>query len=137
MNNGVTGKPGARIAVEHEHFRDGVRVLLWNEDSYYRCTFEQVPHNEGVVVPTNDSFLRFSNDEAQALCQALHDSGFKPSNGSGNPAHISALEANLNDLRQVTGLAHQNQQQLFMLLGIRPPTNQGEADGEVGPTTPD
>lgn len=118
MIGGITGKPGAKIAVEHEHFRDGVRVLIWNEEFYYRCTFEQVPHDQTMTVPNDESFIRFTNAEAQALCQALSDAGFKPDDGSGNPAHVRALESNLNDVRQMVSIETGHVTRLLSSVGL-------------------
>lgn len=131
MIGGITGKPGAKIAVEHEYFRGGVRVLLWNEDCYYRCTFEQVPHDDTMSMPVDESFLRFSTEEAQALCQALSDAGFKPDGGSGGPAQIEALKANLNDIRQMVSIETGHVTRLLTAVGMpalsppHPPLDEG------------
>lgn len=101
MISGITGKPGAKIAVEHEHFRGGIRVLLWNDDCYYRCTFEQVPHEPTMSVPTDESFLRFSHDEAKRLAQALYDAGIRPDTSMGEPMPtMFAQSEHIGDLRK-------------------------------------
>jgi len=137
MEHGITGKPGTKIAVEHEHFRGGVRVLLWNEESYYRCSFEQVPHDDTMSTPRDESFLRVSVEEAQALCQALSDAGFKPEGGSGGPAHIEAIQQNANDLRMMLSIEGSHIARLFMLLGVKPaePKPSTEDDGKQKDST--
>ncbi len=118
--NGISLKGGAKIAVEHEHFREGVRILFWDDDTYYTCQFTSIPMtDETKAVNLNEPFFRMSNAEAQTLTEALHMAGFRPRDGQGTTSQIEALQANLNDLRGMVQIESSHVAQFFQLMGVR------------------
>ncbi len=60
-----------------------------------------------------------SDDDRQALVNELHELGIMPTKlqGSGSPAHVASISANLNDLRQIISMMQMNQNPVFAHIG--------------------
>lgn len=45
--------------------------------------------------------LKLTQDEATMLMTELWNAGVRPNNGEGNPGHVGALKAHLEDMRKI------------------------------------
>ena len=63
-------------------------------------------------------------EERQALANALHEAEVFPTNliGSGSPAHIQAMIANMNDLRGVLQMQNATVARILDMVSPRPAT---------------
>ena len=64
---------------------------------------------------------KLTDDERQETLDALHQAGVYPSrlNGAGSPAHVEAVNANLNDLRNMLRVEIDTVNKFFEVLGLR------------------
>ena len=81
---------------------------------------------------------KLTNDEKQKLADDLHQAQVFPSRlqGAGSPAHIEAINANLNDLRQMVAVEANNVSQFFGVLGTRQPRMVSTPPPDKPPDTP-
>lgn len=102
-------EPGTKIAVEREQIRQGIRILMWNDRFYYTCVFTQHEITQATVATdaVDADLFRMHNAEAQALCQALHDAGFKPEGGEGTSAHVQSMKDHIEDLQHAGDQSNQ------------------------------
>lgn len=52
----------------------------------------------GMLIPPA---LTISDENAQALCDALWDAGIRPTNGAGSVGQLAAVQAHLGDMRKI------------------------------------
>jgi len=67
-------------------------------------------------------FSKLTKDEQQQLIDQLHAAGVYPSRliGMGSPAHVEAINANLNDLRGILQLNAVTMGKFYELIGRSP-----------------
>ena len=64
-----------------------------------KCTIHEITKPEGAMEWEPTMTLRA--EECQQLCDALFDTGFKPSSGHGSVGQLDAVTKHLNDMRQI------------------------------------
>lgn len=85
-----------------------------------------------------DELLRgLIEEDRQRLMDQLHADGVYPSRliGTGTPAHVEAINANLNDLRGLLQLNAVTMGKFYELIGVRPgpPPSPDPAEKEKEP----
>lgn len=78
---------------------------------------------------------RMTEEERQRVMDELHADGVLPTvlSGSGSPAHVASLAANLNDLRQFVSIEATNSNKMFTLIGYRPKPEPEETNDKSEP----
>lgn len=92
-------KPGREWYVSYSIARQGVELFLRDGDNYVAhatCHVKKI--EQGALV---GPFMVIDRTEAQQLMQGLWNAGFRPNNGEGTSAQVTAMKEHLADLRRL------------------------------------